>query len=325
MTSVLSSEEVTVDSILTMLKLVTVPPDSLKAEIDLIRREMEIPSSGHRTFASDAKGSSWRASSGQQQQQQKQQQHHKSAYISTQSPKAPHVRYQSQFKSSSSTDLDGKILNTIIGNKLNSFTQVTYNDTRDFIYQIMDSGETAFIKHFVDKVFTKATLEELYCALFAKLIAEIAHRYPVMYGEMDIYHKRFLQIFEDVEDHKDSEYDVQVKKKQYRMGYGHFISELAGQNALPKERLFQMIDTIGKRLVLHSEDSGKIKTLEEFTDCLLRLTRNLKEKSPAFFSKVRSELFTLLGQFLTPLLAEKKAGLSTKARFGLMDLRDLFV
>ena len=311
----MASTEPTVDSILDMLRTVTTPPDSLRLEIDSIRREMEIPhtaQTGYRTFPTESKGSSWRGAPV----------HRPVAHPPTQ--KVPHARYQSQFKSQS-VDLDGKILNTIIGNKLNSFTQLTYNDTRDFIYQIMDSGEKEFIKHFVDKVFTKATGEDLYCALFAKLIAEIAHRYPIMYGEMDIYHAKFLQIFEDVEDHKESDYDVQVKKRQYRMGYGHFISELAGQNALPKERLMEMIDTVGKRLVLHAEDPGKMMTLEEYTDCLLRVIRNLKQKSPAFFSSVRGEMHPILLGFLTPLLAEKKAGFSTKARFGLMDIRDLFV
>jgi len=300
----------TVDSVLEMMRTVTVPPDALRAEIDAIRREMEIPQVGYRTFPSEVKGGSWRGSSQTPRPPQA-------------VPKTPHARYQSQFKTSE--DIDGKILNTIIGNKLNSFTQLTYNDTRDFIYQIMDSGEKEFIKHFVDKVFSKATGEELYCALFAKLIAEIAYRYPIMYGEMDVYHAKFLQIFEDVEDHKDSEYDVQVKKRQYRMGYGHFISELAGQNALPKERLFQMMDTVGKRLMLHAGDPGKMKTLEEYTDCLVRVVKNLKEKSSAFFLNIRSELQAIVFDFVTPLLAEKKPGFSTKARFGLMDLRDLFV
>jgi hypothetical protein len=271
---------------------------------------MEIPQAGYRSFPSESKGSSWRGSG---------QTSRPSTHTPT--PKVPHARYQSQFKTSG--DIDGKILNTIIGNKLNSFTQLTYNDTRDFIYQIMDSGEKEFIKHFVDKVFTKATGEELYCALFAKLIAEIAHRYPIMYEEMNVYHTKFLQIFEDVEDQ--SEYDVQVKKRQYRMGYGHFISELAGQNALPKERLTEMMDTVGKRLVLHADDPGKTKTLEEYTDCLVRVVKNLKEKSPAFFTNVRQDLHPIITSFVAPLLAEKKAGFSTKARFGLMDLRDLFI
>ena len=305
------STTLTVDSVLDMLRSVTVPPDSLRAEIDAIRREMEIPQAGYRNFPSESKGSSWRGSS----------QVPRPATHTPAPSKVPHARYQSQFKTSG--DIDGKILNTIIGNKLNSFTQLTYNDTRDFIYQIMDSGEKEFIKHFVDKVFTKATGEELYCALFAKLIAEIAHRYPIMYEEMNIYHTKFLQIFEDVEDV--SEYDVQVKKRQYRMGYGHFISELAGQNALPKERLNEMMDTVGKRLVLHADDPGKTKTLEEYTDCLVRVVKNLKQKSPAFFSNIHPELHAIISSFVTPLLAEKKVGFSTKARFGLMDLRDLFI
>jgi hypothetical protein len=305
-------DTLTVDSVLEMLATVTIPPDSLRIEIENIRREMEIPQGGYRSFPSDNKASSWRGSS---------QLPRPATHAPT--PKVPHARYQSQFKASG--DIDGKILNTIIGNKLNSFTQLTYNDTRDFIYQIMDSGEKEFIKHFVDKVFTKATDEELYCALFAKLIAEIAHRYPIMYEEMDIYHAKFLQIFEDVEDHRDCEYDVQVKKRQYRMGYGHFISELAGQNALPKERLNEMMDTLGKRLVLHADDPGKTKTLEEYTDCLVRVVKNLKEKSPAFFLNVHPELHPIVSSFVTPLLAEKKLGFSTKARFALMDLRDLFV
>jgi len=300
-----------VDSVLDMLRTVTVPPDSLRLDIEAIRREMEIPQTGYRNFPSELKGSSWRGSA----------QLPRPATNTPTPSKAPHARYQSQFKTSG--DIDGKILNTIIGNKLNSFTQLTYNDTRDFIYQIMDSGEKEFIKHFVDKVFTKATGEELYCALFAKLIAEIAHRYPIMYDEMNIYHTKFLQIFEDVEDV--SEYDVQVKKRQYRMGYGHFISELAGQNALPKERLNEMMDTVGKRLVLHADDPGKTKTLEEYTDCLVRVVKNLKQKSPVFFSNIRPELQAIISTFVTPLLAEKKLGFSTKARFGLMDLRDLFV
>jgi hypothetical protein len=317
-------QDVSIDSILELLRTVTAPPDNLRMMIDSLRKDMETPAgsqpSGFRSFAAspaDGRGSSWRSS--------------KPTYTSRPAAPAPapttgpRIRYQSQFKASAPDTMNDKILTSIIGNKLNSFTPVTYNDTRDFIYQIIDSGETAFIKDFVEKVFTKATREELYCALFAKLIAEIAHKFPVIYEEMNVYHTKFMSIFEDVEDHKESEYDVQVKKKQYRMGYGHFISELAGQNALPKERLFQMIDTICQKLVQHVEDSGKIKTLEEFIDCLFRLTKNLRDKSPAFFSKVKANLLDILNPPLTFILAEKRPGLSTKARFGLLDLKDLFV
>ena len=319
-------QDVSVDSILELLRTITVPPDNLRMIVEGLRKDMESPAGtpqpgGFRSFAAtpaEGRGSSWRSS--------------KPAYNTrppvgaspqSQPPRQPHIKYQSQFKASAPENMNDKILTSIIGNKLNSFTPVTYNDTRDFIYQIIDSGETAFIKDFVEKVFTKATREELYCALFAKLIAEIAHKFPVIYEEMNIYHTKFMSIFEDVEDYTESE--VQMKKKQYRMGYGHFISELAGQNALPKDRLLQMIETIGQKLVLHVEDSGKIKTLEEFIDCLFRLTKNLRDKSPAFFSKVKADILAILTPSLTFILAEKRAGLSTKARFGLLDLKDLFV
>jgi len=197
-------------------------------------------------------------------------------------------RYQSKFTSGDNS-LDGKILHTIIGNKLNSFTPVTYNDTRDFIYQIMDSGETEFVKDFVEKVFTKATLEELYCGLFAKLIAEIAHLYPVMYEEMGKYHRQFLDIFEDVHESLIGEseaggadYAALLKKKQYRMGYGHFLSELAGQNALEKEQLFAMVEKVMDKIYILSNIPGKVKAVEEFVDCIVRLTKSLRERSPKF-------------------------------------------
>jgi hypothetical protein len=295
--------------------------------VESLRKDMEIPASasqpsGFRSFAAPPteRGSSWRSSKPAYTQGQGQSQR---PLVTAVGPRQPHIKYQSQFKASAPENMNDKILTSIIGNKLNSFTPLTYNDTRDFIYQIIDSGETAFIKDFVEKVFTKATREELYCALFAKLIAEIAHKFPVMYDEMNVYHAKFMSIFEDVEDYTESE--VQLKKKQYRMGYGHFISELAGQNALPKDRLLQMIETISQRLVAHVEDSGKIKTLEEFIDCLFRLTKNLRDKSPAFFSKVKGDILAILTPALTFILAEKRAGLSTKARFGLLDLKDLFV
>ena len=313
-----SSPLVTVNSILELLETVTSPPEMLQNLIESTRKDMESPGL-NRTFMGgnqDTKNS-WRGKPAPPSYTQKP--------IQTLSQKSTHVRYQSQFKSSSSVNMNDKILNTILGNKLNAFTKLTYNDTRDFIYQIMDSGETSFIKDFIEKVFMKATLEELYCGLFAKLIAEIAHRYPVMYDEMNKYHTKFLDIFDDVEDHKESEYDIQVRKKQYRMGYGHFISELAGQNALPKEKLIEMINIIGQKLRLYIDNPGKIKTIEEFIDCLFRLTNNLKEKSPAFFSNVKHELISVLNPYLNEILAEKKAGLSTKGRFGLLDLKDLFV
>lgn len=233
------------------------------------------------------------------------------------------LRYQSKFKSQD--NLQGKILNTIIGNKLNAFTPLTYKDTRDFIYQILDSGETEFCRDFVEKVFTKATLEDLYCGLFAKLIAEIAHTYPVMYEEMNKYHKDFLKIFESVQEEEDAELEATIKERQYRMGYGTFLAELAGQNALQKEELLSMVLKVKQKIQEFVDCPGKPKTVNEFVDCLVRLSENLKQRCPAFFKEVKGDMWSVLEDCVKPLIVKGvvRPSLTAKARFALMDLQDL--
>ena len=239
-------------------------------------------------------------------------------------PPRPTVgRYQSRFTSGG--DLNDKILHSVIGNKLNAFTPLTYNDTRDFIYQIMDSGETEFIKDFIEKVFAKATVEELYCALFAKLIAEIAHKYPVMYDEMKRYHSEFLKVFDDVQEGEASS-DKTIKQRLYRLGYGQFISELASLNAIDKVQLLAMVEKVMEKIWILTAEESKVKTVEEFIDCLVRLTKSLSGKSPKFFEQVKADIRVRILENATGLI-EKSAGprpsLSSKARFGLMDLRDI--
>ena len=233
-------------------------------------------------------------------------------------------RYQTRFKSDG--DLNDKILNTVIGNKLNSFTATTYNDTRDFIYQIMDSGETEFIKDFIEKVFSKATVEELYCALFAKLIAEIAHRYPIMYEEMKRYHQEFLNVFEDVDDGKVIDSDMAIRRRLYRLGYGQFISELACNKALEKEQLIAMVSKVMDKVWELTVLDEKVKVVEEFIDCLVRLTKSLVQKSPEFFEMVKGDMAASILERAQGLISKAvgaRPSLSTKAKFGLMDLKDL--
>jgi hypothetical protein len=340
-----------ITSILATLDAVTTVPDSLVKMLDTLRGDMESVQGAVRTpgssqgqgqgsrfgntnnFGSSGGmrnfqgGNQWRsmgssASRGPPARA--------SAFDTRPSPRPPPTakplvgRYQSRFKTEG--DLNDKILNTVIGNKLNSFTASTYSDTRDFIYQIMDSGETEFIKDFIEKVFSKATVEELYCALFAKLIAEIAHRYPIMYDEMRRYHQEFLKVFEDVDEGVSSDTDMIIRRRLYRLGYGQFISELAGNNALEKEQLIAMVSKVIEKVWILTAEPEKTKVVEEFIDCLVRLTKSLVEKSPSFFATVKGDMRARILEQATQLI-EKKAGarpsFSTKARFGLMDLKDL--
>ena len=351
-------------SILALLQGVTTTPEALIASVNSLRGDMEntqglappgqrgqgsqnaqqqpqgmrtgVPVQQNRfantQFGKETRsfqGSGWRSGFQQESRSsQKYPQKNPSAFdtrVST--PAAPSKqnvgRYQSRFKTEG--DMNDKILNTVIGNKLNSFTKLTYNDTRDFIYQIMDSGETEFIKDFIEKVFSKATVEELYCALFAKLIAEIAHRYPIMYEEMKRYHSEFLKVFEDVQEGT-GDSNTLAKQRQYRLGYGQFISELAGQNALEKEQLLAMVLKVMDNIWMLSSQEDRVNAVEECVDCLVRLTKSLMEKTPKFFKEVKGEIGLRILERITALVT-KKAGdrpsLSPKARFGLMDLKDI--
>lgn len=331
-----------VTTIIAGLNTVTSAPDSLLNLVDSLRCDMEIPQ-GERSAGGKTRNfnpaTNWRSMPSRFTKNFSDSRFSSSASPSPSSPSPysqgqgqgqekeksvrPVGRYQSRFTSGG--DLDDKILNTIIGNKLNSFTPMTYNDTRDFIYQIMDSGEKEFIKDFIEKVFAKATLEELYCALFAKLIAEIAHRYPIMYDQMRKYHEEFLHIFEDVDEANESSSDNIIKKRQYRLGYGQFISELASLNALEKDQLLAMVEKVMEKIWFLSSQNDKVKTVEEFIDCLVRLTKSLREKSLVFFNSVKDEIRSRILDKIDNVISKEnpRPSLSTKARFGLMDLKDI--
>jgi len=338
-----------VSYIVDSINKVTTAPEALLRIVESLRKDMEVfqnanssrgtPSAGKlRNFNSSSSQGNWR--SGMSSQSGLSSQSGQSRFAP--SPKSPafdspgsdsltpktprpSVRYQSRFTTGGG--LQDKILNSVIGNKLNSFTSLTYNDTRDFIYQIMDSGEKEFIQDFIEKVFAKATLEELYCALFAKLIAEIAHRYPTMYEEMKRYHEEFLNIFDDVDEKQENAGDINLKKRQYRLGYGQFISELASLNALEKVQLLGMVERIVEKIFVLSAQPERTKVVEEFIDCLLRLLKSLRQKSILFFNTVKEEIKVRILEKVT-IMSDKKnprPSLSTKARFGLMDITDIIL
>ena len=72
-------------------------------------------------------------------------------------------RYQSQFKNTSQP-VEDKILNNIILSKLNKFCAATYSDIREFLYQILGSGDadlSEMTRQFMLLVFKKAAAEEI--------------------------------------------------------------------------------------------------------------------------------------------------------------------
>lgn len=240
-------------------------------------------------------------------------------------------RYQSMFKNSTQ-QVEDKILNNIILSKLNKFSGKTYTEIRDFLYQILGSGEpdlADMIRHFMLLVFKKAAAEETFCPLYAQLLSEISQRYKVILEEMHRLQENYLEIFEDVEEPpaEGDAYKIFLEKteqKQYRQGYSQFLAECAGLEILGLANLQRTFEHLFGLILKYGKVEGKKALLEEYADCLVRMSKVLKKKSSPFFVSARKALAAIAVPSITELVQNKEnyCSLSPKARFILMDVKD---
>lgn len=242
----------------------------------------------------------------------------------------PLGRYQSKFRNSHQP-VEEKILNNIILSKLNKFSQTTYTEVRDFLYQILGSGEAdlqEFVRDFMRLVFKKAASEEIFCPLYARLLTEISSKYTVILEEMNRLSDNYLEIFDEITEDASRDYNTFVQKnteKKYRLGYSQFLSELAKQEILPVSILVATF----KKLISLIEESGKVvdkKVLvEEYADCMLRMTRVFKGRSSAFARNCREMILPLFIEFYKNFKANKETFISCspKCGFVLMDIHDI--
>ena len=241
------------------------------------------------------------------------------------------MRYQSKFKNSSQP-VEDKILNNIILSKLNKFSGSTYADVRDFLYQILGSGEPdlgEMVRQFMLMVFKKAASEEVYCSLYAKLLAEISTRYKVILEEMQKLQANYLEIFDEIEEVPEGgeNYEAFVEKnkeKRYRQGYSQFLAELAALEILDLSNLEQTVRKLMDLMVKYASIAEKKSLVEEYADCLVRMSRVLKKKSSPFFTTAKNSLTVITKSSIERMLTNKEQfpSLSPKARFILMDVRD---
>lgn len=264
--------------------------------------------------------------------------HHSAPSNNHQAPPPPTGKYQSRFKNSSEP-LEEKILNRIIRLKLNKFGQPTYNEIRDFLFQILgqesehiaSEGQVSeFVCDFMRMVFRKAAAEEMYCPLYAKLLAEIGYKHSCIFDEMNRLYDNYMEIFEEDQIQKAAEGDLEQKlvENKYRLGYSQFIAELTALEILSLDSLALLW---GKLLVLldkagRSEDKKAL--VDEYVDCLLRMSRVMKEKHTAFFASVRQRLWRDNKERLVELINRRDGtygGLSPKSRFLLMDVQDILM
>lgn len=244
---------------------------------------------------------------------------------------APPVgRYQSRFRNSTQP-VEEKILNNIILSKLNKFSQTTYPEVREFLYQILGSGEAdlqEFVRDFMRLVFRKAASEEIFCPLYARLLAEISSKYTVILEEMNTLSDNYLEIFDEITEDKDIDYNMFVQKnteKKYRLGYSQFLSELAKQEILP----LPILSATFKKLISLIIESGKIPdnrvVVEEYTDCLMRMTRVFKGRTTSFSRNAREMILPIFNILYDDFKKDKDifVSCSPKCGFILMDIYDI--
>lgn len=242
---------------------------------------------------------------------------------------APHNRYQSRFKNSTQP-VEDKILNNIILSKLNKFSPATYADIRDFLYQILGSGDpdlATLVRDFIMLVFRKAASEEVYCALYAKLLAEISSRYTVVLEEMHKLQSNYTEIFEDVVEIPEGgdNYEAFVEKnkeKRYRQGYSQFLAELTALEILDLSTLRDTFQLLLGLIQRHGLVAGKKTLVDEYADCLVRMSKVLKKRMTPFFTNARSTILETCGETLNACIATKCESISPKSRFLLMDVKD---
>ncbi|NBO53040.1 MAG: hypothetical protein EBU84_00280 [Actinobacteria bacterium] len=232
-------------------------------------------------------------------------------------PAAPPVpmRYVSKFHNGSKTG-DDQILNTVILSKLNAFSIKTYDDVKQFLFQILGSDQREFVREFTRLVFRKAAAEDKFCPLFAKLLSEIKKEYPVIMEEMQTLHTTYLDIW-NTADSSDSKVD-----KSYRLGYSQFLAELAALEVLDLEMIKTTIGNLKASIVECLSAEAHRETVEEYMDCLKQLCGSKVPKP------VRAMIRELLVEDLEAWIAKSAKeypALSNKSRFACMDLRDLLV
>jgi len=237
------------------------------------------------------------------------------SFVNTPAPDSSPVpmRYVSRFHNGSKAG-DDQILNTIILNKLNVFSVKTYDDVKQFLFQILGSDQKEFIREFTWLVFRKAAAEEKFCGLFAKLLSEIKKEYPVILEEMRKLHTTYLDIWK-ITDSSDTTVD-----KRCRLGYSQFLAELTALGVLESDTMKQTLETLKASIVDCLRNPEHTETVEEYMDCLRQLCGSKVPKN------IRHMIYDLLVNDFNSWIAEPRnlvPGLSTKSRFACMDLRDL--
>jgi len=222
-------------------------------------------------------------------------------------------RYISKFHNGAKAG-DDKILRTIILNKLNVFSVKTYDDVKQFLFQILGSDQEEFIREFTWMVFRKAAAENKFCSLYARLLSEIKREYPVILEEMKKLHHTYLEIWKITES-PDSPVD-----KRYRLGYSQFLAELTALGVLDVDSMKLTLATLKACIMECISIEDQKETIDEYMNCLKQLCNS---KTPGPVKSMIKELLVSDLSHWIEMPSKDVPGLSSRSRFACMDILDL--
>lgn len=237
----------------------------------------------------------------------------------------PPQKYVSRFTNGTSKSVDDKILNTIILGKLNKFSQANYDEIKEFMCQILDSGQTNFLKHFMILVFEKAASEELYCGLYATLISELSSKYTFLLGEMSELYMEYMEIFKEVHESSVENYEELIKhndKKKYRLGYSQFLAELIKHGVINSEIFNKTIDIVVEQIMQNVSKENSSKITEELVDCLVRISKAIKSDTTDNSSTIKEHMKAVTVYQIEAYTVKNPdmKSLTNKVRFACMDI-----
>lgn len=225
-------------------------------------------------------------------------------------------------KANADAKTEDRMMDKIRG-KMNKFCEQTYDTTKGWLSELLDSGETGFLSGFLRLVFEMAAGNEGLCPDFARLIIELTSAFPHLQKELGNIYSEFIAIFEEAAEEPavgSVGYEAYValrERRKERRGYAHFIGEIAAGRVLDPNDVLTTCNKIVDGIYSVKGDEAKWSLCEEYADCLKALVKSCVEV-------LRPVLEPMVPRIQKAADRANAPGLSNKARFALMDVTDLF-
>lgn len=206
-----------------------------------------------------------------------------------------------------------------IRDKLNKFSEMTYDTTKGWLSELLDSGETDFLTDFITLVFEKAAVEKPFCALYARLLTELRAGFPHLATDLQRIFGNFMSIFEEAVDEPavgSAQYEAfiaQRERRKFRRGYASFIGDIARLGAISAEDLLRTCTVILTGFEEAKMREGQQLLCEEYADCLTTLVKSV----------TKGAMISLKDRIQANVVSEPTSlSMSKKAKFSLMGATD---